>query len=67
MSLLVLRASGFGFISIKLQTVTPHGAVYGSPGYECDLLYIACIIALALLLGHQRAMMGVSRRYAATG
>jgi putative oxidoreductase len=36
----------YGFSSIKLQAVTEAGAQFGQPGYECDLLYIACIVAL---------------------
>jgi len=38
----------YGFSSIKLQAITPHGAHFGEPGYETDLLYLACIIALVL-------------------
>jgi putative oxidoreductase len=35
-----------GFSSIKLQAVTPAGAQFGQPGYEADLLYLACLAAL---------------------
>jgi putative oxidoreductase len=38
----------YGFSSIKLQAITPHGAHFGEPGYETDLLYLACILALVL-------------------
>jgi putative oxidoreductase len=38
----------YGFSSIKLLAVTPEGAKFGPPGYECDLLYLACLVALAL-------------------
>ena len=38
----------YGFSSIKLVTVSPAGAKFGPPGYECDLLYLACLIALVL-------------------
>jgi putative oxidoreductase len=38
----------YGFSSIKLIAVTPAGAVFGPPGYECDLLYLACLAALVL-------------------
>ena len=38
----------YGFSSIKLMTVTNGRAQFGPPGYECDLLYIACIVALVL-------------------
>jgi putative oxidoreductase len=36
----------YGFSSIKLMAITPSGARFGPPGYECDLLYIACLVAL---------------------
>jgi putative oxidoreductase len=35
-----------GFSSIKLQSVDAMGAHFGQPGYENDLLYIVCILAL---------------------
>lgn len=38
----------YGFSSIKLMAVTPAGAKFGPPGYECDLLYLACLVALVL-------------------
>ena len=38
----------YGFSSIKLQGVTDHGAQFGPPGYETDLLYIACLATLVL-------------------
>lgn len=38
-----------GFSSIKLLSVSNGRAQFGPPGYECDLLYIACIVALVLL------------------
>jgi len=38
----------FGFTSIKLMAVTPSGPQFGPPGYECDLLYLACLAALVL-------------------
>jgi len=37
-----------GFSSIKLQAVTLAGAQFGQPGYECDLLYLAGLLALIL-------------------
>jgi putative oxidoreductase len=37
-----------GFSSIKLQDVTAAGPQFGSPGYETDLLYLACMAALVL-------------------
>jgi putative oxidoreductase len=38
----------YGFSSIKLLAVTPAGAKFGPPGYECVLLYLACLVALVL-------------------
>jgi putative oxidoreductase len=38
----------YGFLSIKLITVTAAGAQFGPPGYETDLLYLACLAAVVL-------------------
>lgn len=38
----------YGFSSIKLQAVTNGRAQFGQPGYELDLLYLACLTALVL-------------------
>jgi putative oxidoreductase len=38
----------YGFSSIKLVAVTGGRAQFGPPGYEVDLLYIACLAALVL-------------------
>jgi putative oxidoreductase len=38
----------YGFSSIKLQAITDHGAQFGQPGYETDLLYLAGLAALVL-------------------
>ena len=38
----------YGFSSIKLIKIVDGRAQFGPPGYECDLLYIACIVALVL-------------------
>jgi putative oxidoreductase len=38
----------YGFASIKIKAVTAAGAQFGPPGYECDLLYLACLAALVL-------------------
>jgi putative oxidoreductase len=38
----------YGFSSIKIKAVTAAGAQFGPPGYECDLLYLACLAALVL-------------------
>jgi putative oxidoreductase len=39
----------YGFSSIKLIAVTAAGAQFGPPGYECDLLYLACLAALVMM------------------
>jgi putative oxidoreductase len=38
----------YGFSSIKLMSFTNGRAQFGPPGYECDLLYIACFLTLAM-------------------
>jgi len=38
----------YGFSSIKLQAITANGAQFGPPGYEVDLLYLACLLALVI-------------------
>jgi putative oxidoreductase len=38
----------YGFSSIKLQAITAAGAQFGPPGYETDLIYLACLAALVL-------------------
>src|SRR5215471_1766639 len=38
----------YGFSSIKLIGVTAAGAQFGPPGYECDLLYLACLASLVM-------------------
>src|SRR5262249_36235901 len=38
----------YGFLSIKLLAVTPAGPEFGPPGYECNLLYLACLATLVL-------------------
>lgn len=37
-----------GFTSIKLLAITPAGIQMGKPGYEIDLLYLACLTTMAL-------------------
>ena len=39
----------YGFSSIKLLSVNEGRAQFGPPGYECDLLYIACIVSLVFI------------------
>ena len=38
----------YGFSSIKLLSVTSGRAQFGPPGYELDLLYLACLAALVI-------------------
>jgi putative oxidoreductase len=38
----------FGFSSIKLLAVTATGPQLGPPGYETNLIYLACLAALVL-------------------
>jgi putative oxidoreductase len=38
----------YGFSSIKMVAITAGGAQFGPPGYEVDLLYLACLVALVL-------------------
>jgi len=38
----------YGFSAIKLQAVTSAGPQFGPPGFEIDLLYLACLAALVL-------------------
>jgi putative oxidoreductase len=37
-----------GFSSIKLISVDAHGAHFGQPGYETDLLYLAALASLVM-------------------
>src|SRR6266853_518612 len=38
----------YGFSSIKLMSVMAGHAQFGPPGYECNLLYLACLAALVV-------------------
>ncbi|NVZ64922.1 DoxX family protein [Pseudomonas gingeri] len=38
----------YGFSSIKLLSIGPNGALFGQPGYETDLLYLAALITLVI-------------------
>ena len=38
----------FGFSSIKLISIAAGRPQFGPPGYECDLLYIACLATLVI-------------------
>jgi len=57
----------YGFSSIKLLGVTAAGAQFGPPGYECDLLYLACLAALVLGGSGPLAIDGLLRRKSETG
>jgi putative oxidoreductase len=52
----------YGFSSIKLLAVTPVGAQFGPPGYECNLLYLACLVALVLSGSGPLSLDGVFSR-----
>src|SRR5215471_5803676 len=52
----------YGFSSIKLQAVTAAGAQFGQPGYEIDLLYLACLTTLVLGGSGPFALDGLLRR-----
>jgi putative oxidoreductase len=53
----------YGFSSIKLMAVTAAGAQFGPPGYECDLLYLACLAALVLGGPGPLAIDGLIRKW----
>jgi len=47
----------YGFSSVKLVAVTAAGPQFGPPGYECNLLYLACLATQVLVVrGHLRSM-----------
>jgi putative oxidoreductase len=54
----------FGFSSIKLVKVTSAGAQFGPPGYECNLLYLACLGALVLGGAGPLSIDGLIRKHA---
>ena len=51
-----------GFSSIKLLSVTAAGAQFGPPGYELNLLYLACLAALVLGGSGPLAIDGLLRK-----
>ena len=53
----------YGFSSIKLMAVSPAGAQFGPPGYECNLLYLACLAALVLGGSGPLSIDGALRRW----
>ena len=52
----------YGFSAIKLQAVTAAGAQFGPPGFEVDLLYLACLAALVMGGTGPRTIGGIVRR-----
>src|SRR5258705_6362597 len=52
----------YGFSSIKLMAVTSAGAQFGPVGYECNLVYLACLAALELGGSVPLAIAGLIRR-----
>jgi len=52
----------YGFSSIKLLAVTAAGAQFGPPGYETNLLYLACLTALVLGGSGPLAIDGLFRK-----
>jgi putative oxidoreductase len=53
----------YGFSSIKLTAVTPSGAQFGPVGYECNLLYLACLLSLVLGGSGPLAIDGLIRKW----
>jgi putative oxidoreductase len=51
----------YGFSSIKLMSVLAGRAQFGPPGYECNLLYLACLAALVFGGPGPLAIHGVFR------
>lgn len=52
----------YGFSSIKIMSVVSGRAQFGPPGYECDLLYLACLAALVAVGSGPIAISGHFRR-----
>src|SRR5215831_18935665 len=52
----------YGFSSIKLISVVSGRAQFGPPGYEVDLLYLACLAALVLGGSGPMAIDGLFRK-----
>ena len=61
----------YGFSAIKLTGVTAGRAQFGPPGFECNLLYLACLTALVLAgsgpLGIDEYLRRKSERLAGVG
>jgi putative oxidoreductase len=52
----------YGFSSIKLLSFTSGRAQLGPPGYECNLLYLACLAALVIGGSGPLSVDGLIRR-----
>ena len=57
----------YGFSSIKLLGVTAGRAQFGPPGYELDLLYLACLAALVFGGSGPMAVDGLLRKWSNNG
>jgi len=57
----------YGFSSIKLISVVSGRAQFGPPGYEVDLLYLACLAALVLGGSGPMAIDGLFRKWRKNG
>src|SRR5215470_12508623 len=57
----------YGFSSIKLLSVTAGRAQFGPPGYECDLLYLACLAVLVMCGSGPLAIDGLFRKWRKDG
>jgi putative oxidoreductase len=57
----------YGFSSIKLLGVTAGRAQFGPPGYELDLLYLACLAALVFGGSGPMAIDGLFRKWREDG
>src|SRR5712664_3577202 len=57
----------YGFSSIKLMAVTPAGAQFGPVGYECNLLYLACLAALVMGGSGPLAIDGLLKKWTKAG
>jgi len=53
----------YGFSSIKLMAITPSGAQFGPVGYECNLLYLVCLLVLVLCGSGPLAVDGLIRKW----
>src|SRR5512141_762400 len=52
----------YGFSSVNTIGLTPSGPLFGPPGYEINLLYIASLLALALLGAGPWSVAGLWQR-----